>query len=244
MKASPQAQKELLRLQAADTRLSQLDHTLKGLPQHAALAQLTAPLDAVRHRQLVATGQREDAQTELGRIESDVSVVEARLARDAERLQQTSSMKDVEAFEAEIDALKRRRSDLEDIELTVMERIEGIDAELAGIASERAALDEQVMQLERAKGEQQVHLEAERAAASADRNAIAGQVPPELLALYERQRARYGIGAALLLRGVSLGSNVKLTESDLQVIRVAADDDVVLCPDSGAILIRDEESGL
>ncbi|HEY5222865.1 MAG TPA: hypothetical protein VIJ18_07445 [Microbacteriaceae bacterium] len=244
MKASPQEQKELLRLQAVDTRLSQLDHTLKALPQHAALARLTAPLDAVRQRQAVATGQREDAETELARIESDVSVVEARMARDAARLQQTSSMKDVDALEAEIGALKKRRSDLEDIELTVMERIEGIDAELAGILSERAVLDEQLTQLELTKGEQQVILEAERAAASADRTAIASQVQQDLLALYERQRARYGTGAALLLRGVSLGSNVKLTESDLQAIRLAADDDVMLCPDSGAILIRNEESGL
>jgi predicted nucleic acid-binding Zn-ribbon protein len=41
-----------------------------------------------------------------------------------------------------------------------------------------------------------------------------------------------------------MGSNVKLTESDLQVIRASAPDDVVLCPDSGAILVRNEESGL
>ncbi|WP_308464758.1 zinc ribbon domain-containing protein [Rathayibacter soli] len=244
MKASPQEQQELLRLQALDTRLSQLDHNLKMLPQHGALAQLTAPMDSVRQRQAEAAGRREDAQTELGRIESDVAVVEARMARDADRLQQTASMKDVEALEAEISALTKRRTDLEDIELTVMERIEGIDAELAGIAAERVVLDEQVEQLESAKGEQQVVLEAERAAASADRAAIAAQLPQELLALYERQRGRYGIGAALLVRGVSLGSNVKLTESDLQAIRVAADDDVVLCPDSGAILIRNEESGL
>ncbi|MEO8907108.1 MAG: hypothetical protein ABI310_03425 [Microbacteriaceae bacterium] len=244
MKASPQEQKELLRLQAMDTRLSQLDHTLKALPQHAALAALAAPHESVRQRQLAATGRREDAQTELGRIESDVAVVEARMARDAERLQQTSSMKDVQALEAEIEALKKRRGDLEDIELTVMERIEEIDAELSVIVSERVALDEQVAVLESAMGDQQLLLGADRVAASADRAAIAALIPDELLALYERQRARYGIGAALLLRGVSMGSNVKLTGSDLQAIRIAADDDVVICPDSGAILIRNEESGL
>jgi len=231
-------------LQAVDTRLQQLEHTLKSLPQHGALAELAPSVDAVRQRHTAKSGQLEDARTELARAESDVSVVEARMARDAARLQQTSSVKDIQALEAEVDALKKRRGDLEDIELAVMERIEALEAELAEITRERDDLAGKVAQLESAKGGEQDVLEKQRAAAAADRAAIATGVSAELLALYERQRARYGTGAALLVRGVSMGSNVKLTESDLQAIRVAAPDDVVLCPDSGAILIRNEESGL
>ena len=76
------------------------------------------------------------------------------------------------------------------------------------------------------------------------RNRIASSISAELVALYDKQRSRYGIGAALLTRGVSGGSHVKLHESDLAVIRAAAPDDVVLDPDSSCILIRTEESGL
>ena len=76
------------------------------------------------------------------------------------------------------------------------------------------------------------------------RDLIAGGIGDELLALYNRQRERYGIGAALLTRGVSMGSNVKLHESDLAKIRLADPDDVVLDPDSSCILVRTEESGL
>jgi predicted nucleic acid-binding Zn-ribbon protein len=244
VKASPEQQKELLRLQALDTRVQQLDHTQGALPQHVALAQLAPSVEAVRQRHTAKTGELEDARTELSRAESDVQVVEARMARDATRLQQTSSVKDIQALEAEVDALKKRRSDLEDIELAVMERIEGIEAELADITRERDDLAGKVAELEAAKGEEQAAIEKQRAAASADRTAIAGTISEDLLALYEKQRARYGVGAALLVRGVSMGSNVKLTESDLQGIRASAPDDVVLCPDSGAILVRNEESGL
>lgn len=244
MKASPDEQKELLRLQAVDTRLQQLAHTMTSLPQHAALAELAPSVDAVRQRHTAKSGELEDARTELSRAESDVAVVEARMARDAARLQQTSSVKDIQALEAEVDALKKRRGDLEDIELAVMERIEALESELAAITEERDELAMRVTALEAAKGTEQGVLEAQRAAASADRAAIAATVSDDLIALYERQRARYGTGAALLVRGVSMGSNVRLTESDLQTIRVAAPDDVVLCPDSGAILIRNEESGL
>ena len=73
---------------------------------------------------------------------------------------------------------------------------------------------------------------------------MAAKVPDDLLALYERQRARYGFGASLLQGGVSTASGVTLTGSDLQTVRRAAPDDVVLCPDSEAILVRTAESGL
>jgi predicted nucleic acid-binding Zn-ribbon protein len=244
VKATPQDQNELLRLQAVDTRAQQLEHTRASLPQVVALAALAPNVDDARRRFASKNGELEDARAELRRVESDVAVVEARLTRDAERLQTTSSMKDVQALEGEVDALKKRRSDLEDIELTVMERIEGMEAELAEIVAERDVLGGKVAELEAAKLVEQRSIEAELGAAKADRNAIAAPIPADLLALYEKQRARYGVGAALLLRGVSMGSNVTLTQSDMQEIRTASPDEVVLCPDSGAILIRNEDSGL
>ena len=152
-------------------------------------------------------------------------------------------MKDVQALEAELASLAKRKDDLEEIELTVMERVESLEQVLATVESERAELAARVEALEAQRAEEGGTIEAQRTAAAADRAAIAEALPADLIELYERQRARYGLGAAALVRGVSLGSNVKLTESDLSDIRRAADDDVVLCPDSGAILVRGEDSG-
>ena len=244
MKASPTDQNELLRLQTADTRLTQLDHAAKTLPQLAQLAALQPEVDALRTRWIARTGELEDSRAELKRVESDVAVVEARMERDSGRLQHTSSTKDVQALEAELTALGKRRDDLEEIELTVMERVEEQESALAAVEAERAELDGRVQALEAAKAEELAKLDAQRTALAKDRAAIVSGIPADLIELYEKQRARYGIGAALLVRGVSMGRNVKLTESDLSVIRRAADDEVVLCPDSGAILIRNEESGL
>jgi len=244
VKARPADQKELLRLQAADTRLAQLAHALKNLPQAAELAKLQPEVDALRARWIAATGELEDGRTELKRVESDVQVVEARVKRDTDRVQQSSSMKDVQALEAELASLAKRKDDLEEIELTVMERVESLEQVLATVESERAELATRVEALEAQRAEEGGKIEAQRTAAAADRAAIAEALPADLIELYERQRARYGLGAAALVRGVSMGSNVKLTESDLSDIRRAADDDVVLCPDSGAILVRGEDSGL
>ena len=64
MKASPSDQNELLRLQTADTRLSQLDHALKNPPQAAELAALQPEVDALRARWIAATGEVEDDEAD------------------------------------------------------------------------------------------------------------------------------------------------------------------------------------
>lgn len=244
MKATPSDQDQLLRLQTADTRLAQLGHTIDTLPQLATRAALEPEVNAKRARWMTVTGVLEDTRTEVSRIESDLKVVENRIARDTERLTATASPKDVQALEIELAALSRRQMELEDAELGAMERLVELETEQAEAEAERADLAARVDALEVDLDVERQKVQTERDALLRDRAVIAEGIPVELLALYEKQRARYGIGAALLHHGVSLGSHVTLTESDLSEIRRAAPDDVVLCPDSGAILIRNSESGL
>ncbi|HEY8913918.1 zinc ribbon domain-containing protein [Lacisediminihabitans sp.] len=244
LKASPNDQAHLLELQAIDTRLQQLDHRAKTLPEIAVLAGLSSDADALRRELASSNGALEDARRELGRIESDVAVVEARIKRDTERLQGSSSVKDVAGFESELAGLRRRQLDLEEIELGVMERVEGLEAAAAELTGRH---DELAVKIAAAAAEKDAVLEAltsERAHAAANRSTIAGKLPEELLALYERQRARYGFGASLLRGGVSSASGVKLNENDMAAIRSADPDEVLLCPDSSAILVRTAESGL
>ena len=230
VKASPDEQAVLLDLQALDTKLRQLDHKGKSLPQHAVIADLTKQIEALRVIELERRGAHEDIELELSRLESDVKVVEARIARDTERAQASSSAKDAQAFEHELVSLRKRQFDLEEIELTVMERLEERAAELAETTAQLDALKAKV------------------AAAEAERDAelatIAGKVSTDLLALYEKQQARYGTGASHLRFGVSSASGVKLLADEMVAIRAAAPDDVIICPSSDAILVRTAESGL
>lgn len=244
LKASPDIQKYLLDLQAIDTKLQQLEHKAKNLPELVVIAQLNAESETVSAQLRTESGAAEDARLELGRIEADVAVVEARIKRDSERLDSTSSAKDIAGLEQELAALRKRQNDLEEIELGAMETLE--EKEQA-VRATTAALDE--LHTKIAAGETDrntalVALTSERDHAAANRATIAGKLPEDLLALYERQRARYGFGASLLQGGVSLASGVKLNANDLDAIRAAAPDDVLICPDSQAILVRTSESGL
>jgi len=244
LKASPEDQASLLELQAIDTKVQQLEHRARTLPEAAALAALEAEASEARVESASATGALEDARAELARVESDVAVVEARIVRDTERLQASSSVKDVAGLESELTGLKKRQYDLEEIQLGVMERVEDLDAAAERLSARLAELLERIAAAEAERDAAMASISSERTHALANRSMIAGKLPPELLALYERQRERYGFGASLLRGGVSSASGVRLNEADMADIRAAAPDDVVLCPDSNAILVRTAESGL
>jgi uncharacterized protein len=245
VKASPAEQKELLRLQALDTRLQQVQHQAKSLEQHAELTALSAQADAARMKFTSRNGEVEDVRTELSRIESDVDVVEKRIARDADRLQHTSSVKDVQALETELTALRKRLLDLEEIEITVMEKLEEREAAVAEVQTERDGIAARIAETQEKRDAQLVDLNRQLGELKRDREAIAAAVPAEVKDLYEKRRvAGHGSGAALLRARTCGACTMTLTGNDLQAVRSAPADEIVFCPDCGAILVRTEESGI
>ena len=96
--------------------------------------------------------------------------------------------------------MTRRISDLEDIELEVMERLEAATAEQDQKASELAELEASMRALIASRDAQLAELDAERAEHQRSRDAAgadATEIPADLLALYDRIRERAGgIGAS------------------------------------------------
>ncbi len=244
MKARPEDQLALLTLQERDNHITQLNHARKNIAEQAELAEVTASLREFSQSLIAAQGVLEDAKIELARIEDDVRVVDERIAKDKEREAGAASAKDLQALEAELASLATRKSNLEDIELVVMQSIEDAEVAVADVLVERDAVEARRAALVQAVTTREAEIDAELAAETAARTELAASLPADLVELYERQRARYGIGAALLTRRVTGGSGVELTSTDLDAVRAAAPDDVVICPDSSCILVRTNESGL
>jgi predicted nucleic acid-binding Zn-ribbon protein len=244
LKAAPEDQALLLDLQALDTRIQQLARRAEKLPEREALDALVTQRSALERTRAEQFGAAEDARLELARTEADVAVVDARIARDADRLATSASVKDVAALEQELAALAKRKSDLEDIELAVMETVEEREGALAATDAELARLATAIDAATTARDDALGAIDAERTHAAANRQTVAAKVPVELLALYDKQRERYGVGASHLRGGISVASGVALNATDMNSIRAAAPDDVLLCPDSNAVLVRTSESGL
>lgn len=243
MNASPDEQRRLLEVADLDTRIRRADAARRNPPQAERVHALLARRQELAQELTTRLGARDDLRADLARIESDVSLVDARRTRDAERLATTSNMKEAQGLESELLSLARRKSDLEDAELEIMERLEQADA---AVAEQEALIAETNAEGSALSGEaKRVVAEASATfdAATRDRAAVAGVIAPDLLAYYDRVAAR-SAGAALLRRGTCEGCRMVLAGTDLQAVRLAAEDAVVTCPECGCILVRTEESGL
>ncbi|MCZ2403812.1 DNA-binding protein [Paenarthrobacter sp. Z7-10] len=241
-KAAAAEQLRLLELQALDAKIKQLDHRTRTLRQDPRLSDLQAGLSVANSDLVVLNTEVADVQRQLSRAEADVEQVATRIARDEAKLNSGSGLsKDLMALQNDLASLAKRRSSLEDTELEVMERLE---AATAKAAKQQGVVDDIKGSLDGIRAEldgQLVEVAAEREATVGDRGELAGSFDPALLAVYERTLTKRGVGAARLFHGTSEGSGMQLSPGDLADIRKAADDDIVFCPDSGAILVRNPE---
>ncbi|QQD77484.1 hypothetical protein I8920_07125 [Curtobacterium sp. YC1] len=244
MKAAPDDQVILLDVQRLDNDVTRIAHRITSLQKGDRLTELGKQAAGLRSELVAATGEVEDAERELARLESDTAVAQARVERDTTMLQNVGNAKDAAGLQSELESLQRRIGGLETAELEIMENLDGLRARVGDVEAKLAEVEAARAGLVAERDAEIARLTSDRESAEQARADVAAKVPADLLALYDRQRARYGFGASLLQGGVSTASGVTLTNSDLQTIRQAAPDDVVLCPDSDAILVRTAESGL
>jgi predicted nucleic acid-binding Zn-ribbon protein len=245
VKASPHDQLALIALQDCDTGIAQRVHDRAHMAQASQLADLSQQMSTLAARLAEATGITEDLETEIARLESDARVAAERLARDTVLLKGSSNAAEITVLENEIETLTRRASELRDAEVQAKEEAEHAQKNLAMVTEDLARVTAQRREAEESLRQGEETLAAELVNLRRLRDDIAGGLPTALLALYEKQRERYGIGAGLYVNGVSMATGMLLSERDADTIRHAESDDVLLCPDSNCILVRprDGETG-
>lgn len=243
MNASPADQRRLVDLAELDTRIRHAENARQNPPQAGRVKALIATRQRLTQELTSRLGVRDDLRADLGRIESDVAMVDARRARDAERLAATSNAKEAQGLESELQSLARRKSDLEDAELELMERLETAEAAVVEQEGLIAQTNDEGATLSAEAKRVVAEATASFEAATRDRGALAAQLPADLLGMYDKVAAR-SAGAAYLRRRTCEGCHMTISGTDLQTIRMAAVDVVVTCPECGCILVRAEDSGL
>ena len=246
MNAESARQLRLLDLQAIDTRLDQIVHARTHLPQLAELADLQGKARLIDDQLVRSRTELGDVQREVAKAESDVQLVRDRAARDQARLDTgTGSAKDLQAIQHELTSLARRQSELEDIELEVMERAEAAESDVAELERGRGELTTRIEALEAARDEAFARLDAEAGDIGAPRTTVVDEVGADLVTLYEKIRvANGGTGAAALRQRRCGGCQLELNPVEIQRIRSAPDDEVLRCEECRRILVRTAESGL
>ena len=118
-------------------------------------------------------------------------------------------------------------------------RIEALDQRISSLSKERDALHEEVIKFSREKEVALEEITRAINATTSDRQVLANDCEPELLALYEKILASAdGIGAARLHAGQCQGCNLTINAADLSKINALPDDEVVRCEECRRILVR------
>jgi predicted nucleic acid-binding Zn-ribbon protein len=235
----------LLDVQALDTRLAQLAHRRRSLPEHAELAELDQRAATVRDQLVAAQTIASDVARELTKAEQDVEQVRARAARDQARLDVgQGSARDLQALQHELVSLGRRQNELEDVELEIMERAEQAQAAVSALESERAELETRRTDLVERRDVALAEIDSEVERVRSEREVAAKGLDDGLLALYEKVREQQaGVGAAALRGRRCEGCRLELNPTDLQRIRTAPEDEVLRCEECRRILVRVPDGG-
>ncbi|MFD5600578.1 zinc ribbon domain-containing protein [Leucobacter sp. NPDC058333] len=241
MKASPRQQRILLDLQDLDNTLARLRRKRTTLPERAELAGLSGDAADARTKFMAAQRELDTQNADLERIEADVALVQQRRDRDEQLLAASTSSKEAQALQSELETLTRRKSELEDRELELMEVQERALAAFASAEQLLAGVDARRTEIEARLTSAEQRIDRELASNAEERAGLAAELQRDILGLYEELRARIGIGAARLRGNVSEASNMALAPAELSDIRAAAPDELVFCPGTGAILVRVDE---
>jgi hypothetical protein len=151
----------------------------------------------------------------------------------------------MQALQHEVESLARRQSALEDIELEVMERAEGLAADVARLEAASAEMTARAAGLKTTCDKALAELDAEVEQINRSRADVVAGVGDDLVALYEKIRASSdGIGAAVLRKRRCEGCNLELNQGEINRFTAADEDEVLRCEECRRILIRTSESGI
>ena len=244
MKASPEAQRRLLDLQAVDTALAQLAHRRRTLPELAEIDASAREISALEDERVRAQVVVDDLDRDISRFEKDIEQVRTRKERDQARLDAGGAVREIEGLQHELTTLNRRQSELEDAELELMEQRETAESTLGEVQGRLATANEKRDAAERRRDEALAEIDKDEEFKRASRGPLAADLPADLVALYDKIRLDTGLGAALFQSGRCGGCRIELYGADLARVKAAAPDDVVRCEECRRIMVRTKESGL
>jgi predicted nucleic acid-binding Zn-ribbon protein len=244
MKAEVVQQLLLLELADLDAELSRIEHRSSHLPEQQRVEQTQAERREANDRLASLRLALEDLDAQVAKFESEIEAVRGREDRDRKMLEGGAvNAKQLADLQHELETLERRQSSLEDSLLEVMERREELQTEQAGELGKIDALESELAEAQRALDDVLAEIEQNRHQCVSRRDELTSGLDADRVSLYERQRARGGAGAGRL-QGRRCGAcRIEIDRGEIARITAAADDDVLRCPECGAILLRVKDGG-
>ena len=237
MRANLQDQKSLLELAQLDLDLARNASDKSKLLASTEIETASNLALSLSDQLIDARNRVGDLELELKRSENDLELVENRIEKDKQRLGTTSSPKDAQGIEHELASLAKRKSDLEDAELSIMELLDQVRGELAEATQNKQQADQELANLREQLATNVAALEAKRIELAASRQKLVATIDPELATAYQRKADR-GSSVGRLVGRECGACRLSITATNLDEILALPADEIAECPNCQAYLVR------
>lgn len=235
--ASKEQQALVLQLSNLDFQLARNNISLKGVENNPSIESLRRESLEQSEKLLTANSQLERLQDDLSKVLADIEMADSRIGQDQGKAKTVSSERELRAVELELASLQNRKSMLEDSELTLLEQIEEAEKLIADVTKVRSELS---LQLERELSSAAVELNTlttSNSQLAESRANIVSRLEPSLYATYQH-KAQRGVPVGQTLGRDCSACRLAINGVEFDAMMALAEDALPTCPNCDAFIIR------
>ena len=235
--ASKKQQGLVLRLSELDLQLSRTRTQLRSAESNSEIDELRAKSLQASEAMLAASSNVERLQDEVVKVLADIEMVDARILQDDKKAKAVKTDRVLKAVELELASLRSRKAALEETELEYLQEIEDGNKTLTEISQARTKIS---LQLEEELGKlqgQSLNLSAQATELVSKRAALALEIEPALLAVYDRKAER-GVPVGQTLGRDCSACRLAINGVEFDAMMALPEDSLPTCPNCDALIIR------
>ncbi|HKX03699.1 MAG TPA: C4-type zinc ribbon domain-containing protein [Methylomirabilota bacterium] len=224
----------LINLQAIDTRIAGLEADAARLPRE--IAAIHAAVEDAKKNAEQAKARLDAARKDQRAKEKDLEVVQAKRSKNEARLYEVKTNKEYSAVLIEIEEIKQEKARMEEEVLVLMEAQERLTGDIREADARFKQRESEGRGQEATLKEQLRGIEADLAGVRTERKELAGKLPANILADYDRiLRARAGLALVPVTKPNFCGAcRMTITPQRLQELR--AQSSLIPCESCGRYL--------
>jgi predicted nucleic acid-binding Zn-ribbon protein len=230
----------LLTLQEHDTALERLLHRHHTLPERDALHDAESAAAVLDARLVTTRAERDKVARQEQQLDDEARSLAVKAKEVESRMYsgEISSPKELQAMQADVEQLRKHQDTIEDRELALMEVREPLDATVADLEQQRAAVGADIDRFAATLGAAEAEIIAEMQAERATRDQVAAGIDAALVKEYDRCRTlAKGAGVARLVGTTCQGCHLSIPAIEAEQIKRTGGQPLAHCDNCGAILV-------
>ena len=234
-----ESMRPLLDLQRVDSGVDRLNQRKADLPEQRELDELNEQRSVLAVTHAEAQASLDSVAREQTKLETEINQIDEKVTHEQGRLYsgELSNPKELSNIQAELDALRRRKAHLEDQELEVMERREGVEKEHGDLFAALSDLDAKIADATARRDTASIEIQNELKRFTEERAQIVPALHPDVVALYEDIRERRGgVAVGLLENGTCRACGLPLSPMQRDEIRRGTEP-IVRCENCRRLLV-------